>query len=155
MLAEVLQKRTRLQHATASRPDRGSRISDCHGFEDSIKQAEDDAKRHRHCQPSGRCHQRSDAVPTSPLSTFNLQTARPVLKSAAGLSESGVVVIFMTANPEVVVNLGVGAGVISKPVPQDAVEQCLAYAIAKRAGTHARDPDRHDALRVDHGYKRG
>jgi DNA-binding LytR/AlgR family response regulator len=54
--------------------------------------------------------------------------------------DHGVVVIFMTANPEVVVNLGIGAGVIAKPVPQDAVEQCLAYALAKRAGAHAVTP---------------
>ncbi len=54
--------------------------------------------------------------------------------------DHGVVVIFMTANPEVVVNLGIGAGVIVKPVPQDAVEQCLSYALAKRAGTRAVTP---------------
>ncbi|MDH7804158.1 MULTISPECIES: response regulator [unclassified Rhizobium] len=51
--------------------------------------------------------------------------------------DHGVVVIFMTANPEAVLNLGIGAGVIAKPVPQDAVEQCLAYALARRSGTHA------------------
>jgi DNA-binding response OmpR family regulator len=54
--------------------------------------------------------------------------------------DHGVVVIFMTAKPEVVVNLGIGAGVIVKPVPQDAVEQCLSYALAKRAGTRAVTP---------------
>ncbi|TGS35712.1 response regulator, partial [Mesorhizobium sp. M8A.F.Ca.ET.182.01.1.1] len=38
------------------------------------------------------------------------------------------------------VNLGIGAGVIAKPVPQDAVEQCLTYALARRAGTRAVTP---------------
>ena len=34
----------------------------------------------------------------------------------------------------------IGAGVIAKPVPQDAVEQCLTYALARRAGTRAVTP---------------
>ncbi len=108
-------------------------------IEDSIMQAEDEA------DVNGIANRLDDAIALGRSADVafvdvNLADGQTGPEIGRRLSENGVVVIFMTANPEVVVNLGVGAGVISKPVPQDAVEQCLSYAIAKRAGTHAVTP---------------
>lgn len=108
-------------------------------IEDSIMQAEDEA------DVIGIANRLDDAIALGRSADVafvdvNLADGQTGPEIGRRLSENGVVVIFMTANPEVVVNLGVGAGVISKPVPQDAVEQCLSYAIAKRAGTHAVTP---------------
>lgn len=139
MLADVLQRET----GYSTQQPRVLIVEDefliAMDIEDSIMQAEDEAN------VIGIANRLEDAIALGRSADVafvdvNLADGQTGPEIGRRLSESGVVVIFMTANPEVVVNLGVGAGVISKPVPQDAVEQCLAYAIAKRAGTHAVTP---------------
>lgn len=108
-------------------------------IEDSIMQAEEEA------DVIGIANRLDDAVAMGKTADVafvdvNLADGQTGPEIGRRLSENGVIVIFMTANPEVVVNLGIGAGVITKPVPQDAVEQCLTYALAKRAGTRAITP---------------
>ncbi|MFK0385782.1 response regulator [Rhizobium sp. RM] len=108
-------------------------------IEDSILQAEDDA------DVIGIANRLDQAVALGrdadiAFVDVNLADGQTGPEIAKRLSDDGVIVIFMTANPEVVVNLGIGAGVITKPVPFDAVEQCLAYAVAKRNGTRAVTP---------------
>ncbi len=108
-------------------------------IEDSIMQAEEEAN------VIGIANRLDDAVAMGKTADVafvdvNLADGQTGPEIGRRLSENGVIVIFMTANPEVVLNLGIGAGVITKPVPQDAVEQCLTYALAKRAGTRAITP---------------
>ncbi|QXC48999.1 response regulator [Agrobacterium salinitolerans] len=139
MLADVLQQET----GYSTQQPRVLIVEDefliAMDIEDSIMQAEDEA------DVIGIANRLDDAIALGRSADVafvdvNLADGQTGPEIGRRLSENGVVVIFMTANPEVVVNLGVGAGVISKPVPQDAVEQCLSYAIAKRAGTHAVTP---------------
>ncbi|MDS7595681.1 response regulator [Agrobacterium tumefaciens] len=109
-------------------------------IEDSILQAEDDA------DVIGIANRLDQAVALGRNADIafvdvNLADGQTGPEIGRRLSEEhGVIVIFMTANPEVVVNLGIGVGVISKPVPFDAVEQCLSYALARRTGTRAVTP---------------
>ncbi|WP_332303063.1 response regulator [Rhizobium sp. GR12] len=106
-------------------------------IEDSILQAEEEAN------VIGIANRLDEAVAMGSHADIafvdvNLADGRTGPEIGRRLSQDhGVVVIFMTANPEAVLNLGIGAGVIAKPVPQDAVEQCLAYALARLAGTRA------------------
>ncbi|CVI62382.1 MULTISPECIES: response regulator [Agrobacterium] len=139
MLADVLQQET----GYSTQQPRVLIVEDefliAMDIEDSIMQAEDEA------DVIGIANRLDDAIALGRSADVafvdvNLADGQTGPEIGRRLSENGVVVIFMTANPEVVVNLGVGAGVISKPVPQDAVEQCLSYAIAKRTGTHAVTP---------------
>ncbi|AYM65448.1 response regulator [Agrobacterium fabrum] len=140
MLADVLQKET----GYSTQQPRVLIVEDefliAMDIEDSIMQAEDETN------VIGIANRLDDAIALGRSADVafvdvNLADGQTGPEIGRRLSQDhGVVVIFMTANPEVVVNLGIGAGVIAKPVPQDAVEQCLSYALAKRAGTHAVTP---------------
>lgn len=77
------------------------------------------------------------------LVDLNLRDGPTGTEIGRTLAESGVTVVFMTANPS---QLGDGVpgtvGVISKPMAEHELRQAVRYAVARRRSLAAEAPDR-------------